>query len=137
MERRLRRQMLYKLTADDRGRHRGGVEPQPLLIDEPAALAEPLAILYQNRAAHGAGNRHGVGRELQRPHELARGGQLRTPEIGAGGNDVGGDQVAFPAIAEYRHQIGQHAVDRLDDPGKIEDREIGGDLQGGPAVRLF
>jgi len=129
--------MLYKLTADDRGRHRGGVEPQPLLIDEPAALAEPLAVLYQHRAAHGAGNRHGVRRELERPHQLARRGKLRTPEISAGGNDVGGDQVGFSAISEDRHQIGQHAVDRLDDPRKIEDSEIGSDLQGGPAVLLL
>ena len=42
-----RRQPLHKLTADDGRSHRCGVEPEPLLIDEASAFAEPLAILDQ------------------------------------------------------------------------------------------
>src|SRR4029077_399628 len=40
MQRRGRRQALSKLAAGDRGEHRGGVEPQPLLHEEYVALAE-------------------------------------------------------------------------------------------------
>ena len=46
-----RRQMLDQLAAEDRSRHRGNVEPQPLLIDEGAALVQALAVLHQHGAA--------------------------------------------------------------------------------------
>lgn len=35
-------------AAADGAGHGGDVEPQPLLIDEPAALAEPLPVLHQH-----------------------------------------------------------------------------------------
>ena len=75
--------------------------------------------------------------DLQRQRKFARRGQLRAPQIRAGGHDVGGNEIGLAAIAEDRHQIRQRAVERLDDPGKIEQREIGGDLQRAEAVHLF
>ena len=48
MQSRGRRQPLRQRAAADGAGHGGDVEPQPLLIDEPAALAEPLPVLHQH-----------------------------------------------------------------------------------------
>ena len=44
---------------------------------------------------------------------------------------------ALAAIAEQRHEIGDEAVDRLDDPGEVERRERGGDLHRSPGMDLL
>ena len=137
MKRGCRRQMLGELAARNRGDHRGQAEPQPLLVHEPAALAEPLSILYQHSAANRARYRHGVGRQLQRPYQLARRGKPGDPEKTGDRADIGRQQVTFAAIAKQREEVGERAVNRLDDPGKIENGEICRDLQRRPAMHFF
>ena len=132
-----RRQMLDQLAAEDGGRHRGNVEPQPLLIDEGAALVQPLAVLDQHGAAQRARYRHRISGDHERDEEVARRGELRHPEESADGGDVDEQQVAFAPIAEQRHEIGDQAVKRLDDPGQVEQRDEAGDLQRRPALRGF
>ena len=137
MQRRYRREPLHEFAPHDRGDHRGGVEPEPLLIDEPSALAQPLPILDQHGAADRARYRHAIGRELQRPHQLVGRGKLRGPDEAASRGDIGRQQIRLPAVAEDRHEIGKGAVERLNDPGKVENGEIGGDLQRRPTMHFF
>ena len=118
-------------------RHGGNVVPEPLLIDEGAALVQPLAVLDQNRAAQRARYRHGIGGEHQREGEVAGAMSRVTQKYPRDGGDIGDDQIAFAAIAEQRHEIGNQAVDRLDDPWQVENGDEGGDLDRRPAVHLF
>ena len=132
-----RRQMLNQLAAEDRGRHRGNIEPQPLLIDEGAALVQPLPVLHQHGAAQRARYRHRIRGDRERDEEVARRRELRHPDEADDGGDVDEQQVAFAPIAEQRHEIGNQSVNRLDDPGQIEQRDEAGDLQRRPALRRF
>ena len=129
--------MLDQLAAEDRGRHRGNVEPQPLLIDEGAALVQPLPVLHQHGAAQRARYRHRISGDHERDEEVARRRELRHPDEADDGGDVDKQQVAFAPIAEQRHEIGNQAVKRLDDPGQIEQRDEAGDLHRRPALRCF
>jgi len=63
--------------------------------------------------------------------------KLRHANKGDGRGEVGGDEVAFAAIAEQRHEVGKNAVDRFDDPGKVEDSQVDADFRRRPAVHLF
>ena len=46
-------------------------------------------------------------------------------------------KIGFAAVAEERQEIRDDPVDRLDDPGEVEDRQIGSDLGRGPPETLF
>src|ERR1700722_11660044 len=108
-----------------------------LLVDELTALSKPLTLLNQDRSAPGAGDRHGVGGQLQRPYQRTRRFKLSDEDKAHNGCNVGGNQVALSPIAEQRHKVGKRAVDRLYDPGEIENGQIRRDLQRRPALRLF
>jgi len=128
---------LYELAADERARHRGDVEPQPLLIDEGVAGAEFVTILDENCAADRARDRHSVGAQQQREDDLARRDGLRDPTIRANRCEIGKNQVALTAIAENRQEVRDDAVDRFVNPRQVEHRQIGGDLERGPPVSLL
>ena len=96
-----------------------------------------MAVLDENGAAYRARYRHPVGGEQQGDNNLARRGDLRDPAIRARPHQIGDNEVGFSAIAEERQEIRDDPVDRLDDPGKVEDRQIGGDLNRGPPVGLL
>ena len=130
------RQALDQLAAGKRARHDGDVEPQPLLADERAAEAEALAVLRQQGAAQGACGGHRVRGEDEQQRELAGLAQPGDPGIGADRTDARDDQIALSTIAKQRNEIGDEPEDRLDDPREIEDGEIGGDLDRGPADLL-
>ena len=131
------RQPFDQLTANNAAGHRCDVEPQPLLIDESIGSAELLAVFDENGAAYRARYRHPVGGKQQRDDDLARRGNLRDPAIGACGHHIGKNKVALPAVAKERQEIRNDPVDRLDDPGKVEHRQIGGDLDRRPPVGLL
>src|ERR1700689_4462250 len=129
--------MLHQLATEDGREHGREVEPEPLLVDEFAALSKPLTLLNQYRSADGAGDRHRVGGQLQRPYQRTRRFKLSDKDKTHDGGNVGGDQVALSPIAEQRHKVGKRAVDRLYDPGEIENRQVRRNLQRRPALRLF
>ena len=62
---------------------------------------------------------------------------MRSEKIGAGRDQACENEIALAAIAEQRHEIGDEAVDRLDDPGEVERRERGGDLHRRPGMDLL
>ena len=130
---RKRRQPLNQLTADERTRHDGDVEPQPLLADEGAAQAIALAVLGKQRAAQGACRGHRERGEDEQQGELAGLAQPGDPGVGADRADAREDQIALATVTEQRNEIGDQPEDRLDDPREIEDGEVGGDLNGSPA----
>jgi hypothetical protein len=68
---------------------------------------------------------------------LARPGQPGDQKISAGCQRIGCNKVALSTIAEQRQEIGNKAVDRLDDPREIEKGKKGGDLHGRPGVHFF
>ena len=133
----LGRQPLNQLTADKPARQRRDVEPQPLLIDEGVAGAEPLAVFDEDCTAQCARHCHRIGRQQQDEDQLTGRGNLRDPTIRAGRGGVGEYQVGLTAVTEERQEIRNDPVDRLDDPGKVEDRQIGGDLDRGPPESLL
>src|ERR1700735_1434048 len=57
--------------------------------------------------------------------------------MAADGQQISDDQIAFAPIAEQRHEVGDQAVKRLDDPGQVENGDEGGDLERRPAQSLF
>ena len=122
-----------QLAAGKRARHDGDVEPQPLLADERAAETEALTVLRQQGAAQGAGRGHRERGEDEQQRELAGLAQPGDPGIGADRTDARDDQIALSTVAKQRNEIGDESEDRLDDPREIEDGEIGGDLDRGPA----
>ena len=62
---------------------------------------------------------------------------MRSEKIAAGRDQACENEIALAAIAEQRHEIGDEAVDRLDDPGEVERRERGGDLHRRPGMDLL
>src|SRR5262249_59985347 len=92
--------------------HRVNVEPQPLLIDEGIAGAEFLAVFDEYGAAYRARYRHAVSGEQQGEDDFTRRGDLRDPAIGAGGHQVGENEVTFSAIAKDRQTIRNDSINR-------------------------
>src|ERR1700751_3090761 len=129
--------MLHELAADDGRDHRGDVEPKPLLVDKSPALFESLAVLHQYGAAQRRRDRHRVSGQHQRQGKIAWRIELGDPEIADGRRDISDDQIAFAPIAEQRQKIGYESVDGFNDPGQIEQRDKGGDLERVPAVDLL
>src|SRR5208282_5216288 len=113
------------------------VEPEPLLIDESVAGAKSLAVLDENGTAQCARDRHCIGGQQQGEDQLAGRSNLGNPEIGKGCRSVGDDEVGLAAVSEKRQEIRNDPVNRLDDPGEVEDRQIRGDLDRGPSEGLL
>ena len=78
-----------------------------------------------------------VSGQQQYKGELARRGDLCHPAIRAGRRCIGENEVSLAAVPEQRQEIRNDPVDGFDDPRKIENRQIGGDLDRGPVVSLL